>query len=76
MKEMELYKLDSIEDGIAAMEAPDGMMLYFSANRLPEGSNSGDCFTLENGDFIFRKEETEDRRKAISGLLESLINKK
>lgn len=73
---MEIYKLDSIEDGIAAMENPDGMMLYFSPDRLPEGSKSGDCFTLENGVFVLQKEETENRRTVISDLLEGLMSKK
>lgn len=73
---MELYKLDCIEDGIAAMEDPDGMMLYFSSNRLPKGAKSGDCFAFENGIFVLQKEETEKRRAEISGLLEELLNKK
>ncbi|MBQ7875522.1 MAG: DUF3006 domain-containing protein [Oscillospiraceae bacterium] len=73
---MEIYKLDSIEEGVAAMESPEGLMLYFSAERLPENSKTGDCFTLENKRFVFQKEETEKRRAAISVLLDGLMNKK
>lgn len=73
---MEVYKLDSIEDGIAAVESPDGMMLYFKMERLPESAKEGDCFTLENGCFVFQKDETEKRRTSVSDLLDALVNKK
>lgn len=76
MIKVEIYKLDGIEDGIAAMESPEGMMLYFGAEHLPEKAASGDCFTLENGAFVLQREETEKRRTAISDLLEGLVNKK
>ena len=76
MTKPELFKLDSIEEGIAAIENPEGMMIYFSSERLPEGAKSGDCFTFEDGIFVFQKDETENRRKVVSDLLDELINKK
>lgn len=75
MIKMEIYRLDSIEDGIAAVENPDGAMLYIPANRLPDNSKSGDCLTFENGSFQIAPEETEFRRTLIKGLLDNLINK-
>ena len=73
---MEIYILDKIENGIASIENSDGAMLYVSANRLPENSKSGDCFTFEKGQFYFSPSETESRRKNVKSLLDSLIDKK
>ena len=72
---MEVYKIDSIEDGIAAVEDPNGLMLYFSAERLPEGAKEGDCLSLEDGVFSVKQEETENRRAALKSLLDSLVKK-
>ncbi len=74
--EKEIYKLDRIEEGIAAVENSDGAMLYVSASRLPENSKSGDCFTFEKGRFFPDPEETEKRRKKIKAALDGIINKK
>ena len=73
--ENEIYKLDSIEDGIAAVEDPFGGMIYIKAERLPENSHAGDCFVLENGEFVFLLEETESRKARISSLLDKLVKK-
>ena len=62
MIKMEVYKLDRIEEGIAAVENTDGAMLFVSASRLPENAKDG--------------AETEFRKKVIKGLLDDLINKK
>lgn len=73
---MSVYKLDSIEDGIAAVESPEGLMLYFDASRLPEGAKSGDCFRLYEEKFIPDEDEAALRRKENSKLLEGIMNKK
>ena len=73
---MEVYKLDSIEEGIAAVENSDGAMLYVSASRLPENAKSGDCLTFEKGRFYLAPEETEFRRKEIKKLIDNLLDKK
>lgn len=74
--EKEIYKLDRIEDGIAAIENSDGAMLYVSSARLPENSKSGDCFTFEKGNFFYDPEETEKRRKKTADFLNEIINNK
>jgi hypothetical protein len=74
--EKEIYTLDRIEEGIAAVINSDNATLYISASRLPENSKSGDCFTFEKGCFFFDPEETEKRRKEIKNLLDEIITKK
>lgn len=71
---MEIYKLDSIEDKIAALECPDGSVIYMNPARLPENAKEGDCFALSDEGFVFLEEETENRRKKISSLLDSIIS--
>ncbi len=72
---MEIYKLDSIEDGVAAIESPDKMMLYIKAEKLPENAKEGDCFTLEGEGFVMVKNETNLRKNEISSLIDSIITK-
>ena len=76
MMKMEIYKLDRIEDGIAAVENTDGAMLFVSASRLPENAKDGNCLTFEKGRFYLAPAETDFRKKVIKGLLDDLINKK
>ncbi|MBR3953602.1 MAG: DUF3006 domain-containing protein [Oscillospiraceae bacterium] len=76
MIKTEIYKLDRIEDGIAAIETPNGRIEHQKAEVLPKGAKSGDCFTFENGRFIPAKTETEKRRKLISSLLDEIIAEK
>ena len=40
--EKEIYTLDRIEEGIAAVINSDNATLYISASRLPENLKSGD----------------------------------
>ena len=76
MIKMDIYILDRIEDGIAAIQNSDKAMLYVSASRLPENAKSGDCFTFEKGTFYPAPDETEKRRRKIKGLLDKIIAKK
>ncbi len=76
MSKTEIYRLDSIEEGIAAMESSKGIMFYFSANTLPPKAKEGDCFDFKNGNFFFNCDETEKRKNEISDLLDSVITKK
>ena len=73
---MEIYKLDRIEEGIAAVENSDGAMLFVSKSRLPENAKEGDCLTFEKGRFHLAPAETEFRKKVIKGLLDDLISEK
>lgn len=72
---MDIYKLDRIEEGIASVENPDGVMLYVSAARFPKGAKSGDCFAFEKGSFVFLPDETEKFRSKTASLLSDIIKK-
>lgn len=72
----EIYILDRIEEGIAAVINSDNATLFVSASRLPENSKSGDCFTFEKGCFFFAPEETAMRKKEIKSLLDEIITEK
>lgn len=69
----DIYVLDRIEGGIAAIENSDKAMLYVSSSRLPEDAKSGDCFYFEKGLFISAPEETEKRRKEIKNILDEIV---
>lgn len=70
---MDIYVLDRIEGGIAAIENSDKAMLYVSSGRLPEDAKSGDCFFFEKGNFVFAPEETKKRRNGIKNLLDEIV---
>ncbi len=72
----ESYKIDSIEDGIAAVETPEGAMLYLKASRLPQGAKAGDLLSLENGVFKVISAETAARKEEIFTALENTLTKK
>lgn len=72
----EIYILDRIEEGIAAVINSDNATLFVSASRLPENSKSGDCFTFEKGCFFFAPKETAMRKKEIKSLLDEIITEK
>ena len=73
---MEIYILDRIENGIAAIENSDKAMMFVSASRLPEGSKSGDCFTFEKGNFFPAPEVAKKRRTEIKDLLNKIVAEK
>ena len=76
MIKMEVYKLDRIEEGIAAVENTDGAMLFVSASRLPEDAKDGDCLTFEKGRFYLAPEKTKFIRKNVKNILDNLISEK
>ena len=72
----EIYILDRIEEGIAAVINSDNATLFVSASRLPENSKSGDCFTFEKGRFYLAPEKTKFIRKNVKNILDNLISEK
>lgn len=75
MIDLEIYKLDRIEEGIAILETPEKTMLSVPRNSLPEGASDGDCFVIDGENFVFSEEETKKRKNAIFDLLSGLISK-
>ena len=76
MTDLDIYRVDSIEEGIATVENSDGAMLHVSASRLPENSKSGDCLTFEKGRFYLAPEKTKFTRKNVKNILDNLISEK
>ncbi|KAB1439404.1 DUF3006 domain-containing protein [Candidatus Galacturonibacter soehngenii] len=40
--------------------------------KLPIEAKDGDCLALENGFFVVKKEETEEKRRSVKKLMEDL----
>ena len=76
MTDLDIYRVDRIEEGIATVEKSDGAMLHVSASRLPENSKSGDCLTFEKGRFYLAPEKTKFIRKNVKNILDNLISEK
>ena len=72
---MDNYKLEKIEDRIAVLESPRGRMISVPASSIPSEAKEGDCLGLKDGSFVILKKETIARRKEISDLLSSIIQK-
>ena len=76
MTDLDIYRVDRIEEGIATVENSDGAMLHVSASRLPENSKSGDCLTFKKGRFYLAPEKTKFIRKNVKNILDNLISEK
>lgn len=55
MIKTEIYKLDRIEDGIAAIETPNGRIEHQKAEVLPEGANPAIALPLKTEDLFRQK---------------------
>ena len=62
-----LWIIDRIENGVAVIETPEGMV-NINLNFLPEGVSEGDVISLE-----LSKTEIEKRRERIKGKMNSLF---
>ena len=75
MMDLEIYKLDRIEEDFAVLESPTGKMISVPKNRLPENSKDGDCFSYDGEIFTFSEEETNFRKKSVFDILSGLVSK-
>ena len=75
MMNLEVYKLDRIEEDFAVLESPTGKMISVPKNRLPENPKDGDCFSYDGEIFTFSEEETNLRKKAVFDILSGLVSK-
>ncbi len=64
----EHYILDRIEENTAVFENGKGIFITVSSSVIPENSNSGDCFILKNGNYVFDEKYTKTRRQQISNI--------
>lgn len=72
---LEVYKLDRIEEDFAVLESPSGKMISVPKKLLPENAKGGDCFSYDDKNFTFSEEETIRRKKAVFDILSGLISK-
>ena len=79
--DLEIYKLDRIEEDFAVLESPTGKMISVPKNRLPENPKDGDCFSYDGENFIFSEDAqadfflSETYRKAVFDILSGLVSK-
>ncbi len=71
------FIIDSIEDGIAKLEAEDLSHIFVSFEDLPPDSREGSVLSQNrDGSFILDKKEESKRRNRILALQKKLQNKK
>lgn len=71
MDNKELLIIDRISEGIAVIENGDSRF-EVPASSLAENVGEGDAVTLENGLYVIDENGTEERRKKIIELQDSL----
>ena len=70
------YTVDSIEDGIVSCEDEKENHVNIELAFLPEGVKEGDVVEVIDGKFLIRREETDERRKKMAALQNSIFTKK
>ena len=71
------YIIDSIEDGIAKLEADDLSHVFVSLDELPSDSKEGSVLLKkEDGSFVLDNKDENKRRKRILELQRKLQCKK
>ena len=70
---MKEFTIDRIEDGKAVLECENGDFVNIDLTSLPKNIKEGDVIRFDNGSYFFNAEETEQRRKKIKKLMESLF---
>ncbi len=70
------YSVDRIEEAIAVCEDENGRFVNFDTDKLPEGLVEGDIFSIDDGEAVLLKEETEERRRLLAERRKAIINRK
>lgn len=70
------YIVDRIEEGFAVCEDENGKFSDIEIAGLPEGIKEGDIISVENGEAVFLKEETEERRNRIQQKRRDILKRK
>lgn len=70
------YTVDSIEDGVVSCEDEKENHVNIELVFLPEGVKEGDVVEVIDGRFLIRREETDERRKKMAALQNSIFTKK
>ena len=70
------YSIDRIEEGFAVCEDENGKMTNIEISALPEDAREGDIISIENGEALILKDETEERRKRIQQKRKDIFKRK
>jgi hypothetical protein len=70
------YSIDRIEGNFAVCEDENGKFTDIEVSTLPEGVGEGDIIAIENGEAVFLKEETEERRRKIQQKRREILKRK
>lgn len=62
-------------EGKFAVCIQDENVINIPRYKLPMEAKSGDCLVLENGFFVVREEETQERKRGVRKLMEDLKKK-
>ncbi|MBP3939455.1 MAG: DUF3006 domain-containing protein [Clostridia bacterium] len=60
------YTVDRIEEDFAVCEDENGAMVNIEKTQLPADIREGDIVSVENGEAVILRDETQERRKIIS----------
>lgn len=64
--------VDKIENGIVVLEL-DGDILNLKRDLFPDNLKEGDVVQYKDGQFVIMIEETDQRKKSIDDLFNSLL---
>ncbi len=70
------YSVDRIEEGFAVCEDENGKTVNIETGKLPEGVKEGDLVSINDGEAVILKDETEERRKKLAEKRRALFKKK
>lgn len=73
MNDMRKFTIDRIEDSKAVLECENGDCVSLDLASLPKRIKEGDVLYFEEGSYFLDKEETEQRKRKIKSLMDSLF---
>lgn len=73
MNNMKKFTMDRIEDSKAVLECENGDCVSLDLTSLPKNIKEGDVLYFEEGSYFLNQDETEQRRKKIKNLMDSLF---
>lgn len=73
MNDMRKFTIDRIEGSKAVLECENGDCVSLDLVSLPKKIKEGDVLYFEEGSYFLDKEETEQRKRKIKSLMDSLF---
>lgn len=70
---MKRFTIDRIEEGTAVLECENGDFVNLDIKSLPKNIKEGDVLMFDEQSYFLNKDETENRKKKISNLMNKLF---